>query len=155
MALIIWGRTRCSGCGETLMNGDVIESFTAFVANELDPLYRFNDVAYHLRCLEQQPLGGAALDRMHAVIARVGPGHRACVVCHEQIVDPDDYFGTGFLTGDSGVAANEFNFVQFHVSHFLGWNRAIEFREAMEALFASGSWVGPKIVFDPLPRWVP
>ena len=84
---------------------------------------------------------------------RGGPGSRQCVVCGEEILDPDDYFGTGYLAPEASPVG-EFNFLHLHRSHFHAWSRAAEFRKDVSAFMASNEWDGPSIVFDPDPRFI-
>lgn len=153
MAIVVLGRSQCGGCRRTLEAQDEVVSFSAFVANPLDPLHRFSDAAFHRACFEADALSSRALQRWREVLLRSGPGHRLCAACGGDIVDPDDYFGTGFLTDDRSSAAHEFNHLHLHRAHFNGWAKAAGFRAAIEQLMSSPSWGGPSIAFDPLPRW--
>lgn len=154
MALIILGKSLCSICRKPLMEDDEIVSFPPFAANRRDPLHRFSDAAFHRVCFAAEPLAESAIRRSEEVRAAGGPGDRRCVICGEQIKDPDDYFGTGFLTDDPSNPVFEFNYLQLHRSHFPRWDRATEFRRSVETFIASDLWEGPQIKFDPLPRWV-
>lgn len=154
MALVILEKTPCSTCGKPLMKGQEIVSFSPFVADQRDPLYRFSDAAFHRACFANEPLAEAAIRRSTEVRTRSGPGNRSCIVCDEQIVDPDEYFGVGFLTDDPSSPVFEFNYLQFHRSHFLQWDRAAEFRRLVEEFLSSSASEGPLIKFDPFPQWV-
>jgi hypothetical protein len=153
MALFVLGKTPCQICNRPLMKGDSVVSFSPFVANRRDLLYRFSDAAFHKACFEAEPLAEAAIRRSEDVRTRGGPANRRCAVCEQQINDPDDYFGVGFLTDDPGSLAFEFNYLTLHRSHFFQWERATNFRRAMETFLLLDAWEGPLIRFDPLPRW--
>jgi hypothetical protein len=93
-------------------------SFSPFVANCRDPLYQFSDAAFHRTCFQAHPLAREATRRSEEVRAYGAPGQRRCVVCAQEIMDPDDYFGTGFLTEDATNPVFEFNYLHIHKSHF-------------------------------------
>lgn len=154
MASIILGKTPCPICGKPLQTGEDAVSFAPFVANRRDRLYRFSDAAFHRRCFDQDPLAQEALQRSEEVRKRGGPGHRRCVVCGEEILSPEEHFGTGFLTGDEANPVFEFNHLHLHRSHFDRWDRSAEFRRRIEAFQASEAWEGPMVRFDPMPSWV-
>ncbi|MFO1009198.1 MAG: hypothetical protein U1F29_03965 [Planctomycetota bacterium] len=153
MAIVIPGKSTCAACGDVLETASGIVGFAPFVANRLDPLYRFGDAAFHRSCLERDSLGAAALRRQAEILARSGPGNRECVVCRSQISDPDEYFGCSFLTDDPTEAAFEFNYTQFHRSCFARWDRSAAFRAALERFLGSDRWDGPELAFDPMPAW--
>jgi hypothetical protein len=118
-------------------------------------LFVFSDAALHRRCVHNHPLAGHAL-KQHAEAQEQGkPERRRCVVCGERIQDPDDYFGTGLLTGNPSSKAFEFNYLHVHRSHFSDWARAKTFRSAVEELCSSTAWEGPRIDFEPGPKWGP
>jgi hypothetical protein len=50
MALVLIGKTKCSICEETLMEGDDLVATTHFIADRADPLWRFSDSAMHRKC---------------------------------------------------------------------------------------------------------
>jgi|SRR5262249_14994726 len=50
MALIIFGKSRCSLCGTVLAAGEDLVATTHFIADETDPLWRYSDSGMHRRC---------------------------------------------------------------------------------------------------------
>jgi len=153
MALVILGKTPCASCAKPLQQGENTVSFSPFVANRRDALYRFSDAAFHRRCFDQEPLAEEALRRSEEVRARGGPGHRRCMVCGGEIRAPDDHFALGFLTDDEANPVFEFNYLHLHRSHFDRWDRSAVFRRCIEAFQTSEAWEGPMVTFDPLPSW--
>jgi predicted nucleic acid-binding Zn ribbon protein len=145
MALLVRGVSTCPICGRVIEADDAVVSFPAFVANSKDPLHRFSDASFHERCIEQDPDGRRAQAVAHEVIDRLGPGHRACAVCSEEISDPDDYFTFGYLTSDSDRPAFAFNYVQLHRSHIGSWPELRAAIAALDDLRRSGEWEGPAL----------
>jgi hypothetical protein len=142
MALVIRGKTICRICGKVIGKDDEVAAFPAFVGNQKDPFYRFNDGAFHQSCFEALPESEAFNRRYREMLEHSGPGHRACSVCGEQIMNPDDYFGFGFLTDAANDPLSEFNYVHLHRSHIKDWpvlDRAVRL---IEELNQSGCWEG-------------
>lgn len=154
MALFFSGKTPCAICGKPVHAADDPVLFPPFVQNRRDPLLVFSDAVVHQACLDAHPHGDDALRRVRQILAHTGPGKRRCEVCGEQITDPDDYFGTSYLAPDS-APVSEFNYIQLHRTHFPQWERADDFRRAVDAYLSSDAWDGPTVVFDPLPRFLP
>ena len=63
MALVIRGQTICDLCGEIIAEGDDVTTFPAFVHNEIDPLFCFNDAPFHTECVKKHPIGERAVSR--------------------------------------------------------------------------------------------
>jgi hypothetical protein len=152
MALFFPGMT-CPLCHKPMDSKNDVIMFSPFVANRRDPLYFFSDIVMHRACFDRHDLAEAALQRSHEVYKSSGPGNRRCVVCGNEITDPDDYFGAGHLADDATDPLWSFNYVQLHRSHFKQWERASEFQKLAEKMIASPRWDGPHIVFDPAPVW--
>ncbi len=113
MTLVIGGVTRCSLCERFLGDSGCVEGFTVFVWNELDPLFGFNDAAFHRSCLERDPLGKLAIERQADVRRRLGPGSHQCVVCQKAITSWSDNVAFPYLAADENELS-EFNYLQFH-----------------------------------------
>ena len=152
MAVFVPGMI-CPFCRKAISRSDDIIMFPPFVPNRRDPLYLFNDAVLHRACCEDHPLSKKATVCAEEARSHSRPGNRRCIVCNGDILDPDDYFSVGFLTDDSSSPAFAFNNLQLHRSHFLQWDRAAEFRQAVQQRQESEVWEGPKIIFDPMPRW--
>lgn len=120
MALIARGVTRCAHCEHVLSEGDEVEAFTTFVFNEADPLFRFNDVAFHKRCLEVDPLGTQAQARADEAHRRLGPGSHRCAVCQKEIESWRDNLSFPYLTDQPDNLAS-LNYLQFHRQCLQTW----------------------------------
>src|ERR1044071_7143591 len=91
MSILVRGSSRCPLCGDVIGPDDQAILFPVFVANELDPLWLFNDIAVHEKCIDQHPLGRSALDRLSRYEKAMRLRTRRCAVCGEVITNPDDY----------------------------------------------------------------
>ena len=147
MAIVIRGKTKCALCGTLLRDGDEVISFPAFVANQLDPLWRFSDAAFHSTCFQEDPLAKRVDRRYEEFRNHVGPGHRMCVVCKREITDPDDYFSVGHLTEDPEHPLYCYNYVQAHRSCLPRWSERSQVAKLIAALKNSGAWGGPALDF--------
>ena len=132
MAIVITGHTRCAICDEILKDNEEIGAFSAFIANRLDPLYLFNDAAFHRACFDRHPLAARAT----AIDKRLNENskNRVCSVCHNQITSPDDYFVTGYLSEVGPLA--EFNYLQMHESCLTNWPGCKRFEQALDTAVA-------------------
>lgn len=142
MAIIIRGKTKCHFCGAIIEEGQSVSSFPHFIRNELDPLSVFDDGAFHLDCFHNHPLAGEAEQRYEEILERNGPGKRVCVVCNQQITNPDDYFTLGHLTAERASPLYGYNYTQAHNSCLSDWGELRKVVELIKELQLSGKWRG-------------
>lgn len=145
MALIIRGKTECSLCGRVISESDDVTAFSAFVSNEADELYPFNDASFHKKCFEADPRSATCLAVYNEVRSRLGPDHRACDICGNDIEHYNEHFTVGYLSNDSSSPLNQFNCFQSHLACFAGSSEAARIHEALTAAFRSGELKGPGI----------
>lgn len=143
MALLIRGETTCPICGKVIEEGQPIRAFSAFVADATDELSFFSDAAFHEACFMRHPLSRKADHRWTELVRRTGPGNRFCGVCGREITDPDDYFATGYLTGDENSPLYPYNYTQFHRSHLRQWPQLRVLLHHLDQLQQSRSGWGP------------
>jgi len=110
--------------------------------NEIDPLYPLSDTAGHLTCLSNDPLGRSMLAASEKFLASTGPGKRTCVVCGEEVRDPENYFLIGYLADPACDPFSKFNCTHLHKSHILKWKQADEFLSLARAALIEGKWRG-------------
>jgi hypothetical protein len=141
MAIVLIGKTECVLCGGVLRDGDEVVSFSPFVSNELDPLWKFSDAAFHATCFHEDPLSEKARQRYHELRSHVGPGRRMCVVCKKEIMEPNDYFGVGYLTDDQHPL-HRYNYTQAHRSCLSQWSERSQLSKLLDDFNKSGAWRG-------------
>jgi hypothetical protein len=142
VAIIIRGKTKCGFCGAVIEDGQQATTFGHFVGNESDPLAIFNDGAFHLGCFRNHPLADKAQKRSEELLQRLAPGNRVCVVCNEQIMDPDDYFTLYYLTDNPSDPLYDYNYTQAHSSCLPKWAALRRVSKLVKDLHLSGSWRG-------------
>jgi hypothetical protein len=108
----------------------------------------FSDAAFHQACVDAHPDGDAARKRAAEVREHSSPYGRTCAVCGEQILDPDDYLGFGYLSGDTGLAASGFNYVHLHRSHISGGGISAQLFKRLKsfATLAHGRGTGSQLL---------
>jgi hypothetical protein len=126
MALVQLGVTTCGLCGGPIDALKAWLSFSAFVSNESDPLYRFNDAAFHEDCLDADPLGNVCLSLWSEFLAKRGPDGLPCEVCSEPILHFRDHLSLGLISSDRKSSLYAFNFLQFHRSHVARWSARVK-----------------------------
>jgi hypothetical protein len=139
----------CAICRRPVGEADIV-SFGRFVANAKDPLYAFRDAICHAACVERSPVGQRA--SFMAAEAKLW-AQRKCVVCGRLPQWDADGFHSGMLSSDESAPVSRFNFVFVHRCHFADWGLAAEFTREVSGLMSSAAWAGPKIVFEPAPKW--
>lgn len=139
MALIVRGMS-CALCREPLHDGREIAAMTAFIANQADELYIFNDAAFHRACLESHPLREKALKRYEDVRA-FSRAERICAHCAAPI-DPDHLLAIGHLTDDASDPLFEFNYTVLDERHLLEWDKYSRFEELVGAFQNSSRYLG-------------
>ncbi len=147
MGAVILGKTTCGICGRPLLKGEDVISFSPFVTNEADPIHFFSDRAFHARCFATHPRAVEARGRFNELRSRTAPGCRKCVVCNDEVRDPDDYLSFGYIA-EHPDTLHRLNYLQFHRQHVPEWSDLQAAHKALVDLEASGVWKGPGL------RWL-
>jgi hypothetical protein len=142
MALLLYGKSECPLCGHVINEAEPVYCFPAFVVNELDPCFFFSDAAFHEVCLKQHPYGSDAIISAEEWYSRVGPGKRKCVVCKEEVTDPNDYFLIGRLSGLDADPLHAFNYTHLHKSCIPKWRERLHFINVAKTALTLGVWKG-------------
>lgn len=138
MALIIPGRTTCKLCGEVIDETDDVIAFSAFVPNRDDPLYVFNDSAFHRSCFGKHPLAAQASEINQRLREAWNRPNRNCWHCKQALTDPDNSFATGYISQQGELS--DFNFLLLHRSCIREWEGLRAFQKAIDSTLASGLW---------------
>jgi hypothetical protein len=142
MALLLYGKSKCPLCGHVIKESEPAYCFPAFVVNELDPCFFFSDGVFHEVCLKQHPHGSDAIRSAEEWYSRVGPGKRKCVVCKEEVVDPNNHLLIERLSGQRADPLHAFNYTHLHKSCISKWEERLRFIDLVKATLASGAWKG-------------
>lgn len=145
MAILLRGKARCPICGKVIGEHEGAILFPHFVLNEFDPLHPLSDSACHSACVEREPVGKLMLAAFEQYLANTGPGRRRCIVCNEEVTDPDDYFLIGYLGDPAKDPLGTFNYTHLHKSHISLWEAAAEFLAISKATLAERKWQGPTL----------
>jgi hypothetical protein len=140
MAIVILGKTVCGICKKVITEKDKCLSFSAFVNNEKDPLYFFNDAAFHTKCVKNHKLGDSALRRQSESSKLSNPKSRKCFVCKKSIDNPDDFFAFGFLPSEEFYEILPYKMC--HQSCLKSWEGLQEACDKLTNLQESGKWIG-------------
>lgn len=142
MATILLDKTPCVVCGEAVDESRPFASFPAFVVNENDPIFIFSDDVCHDDCLIGHNLRYVLTERFEEWQANTGPGNRICVVCKEEILDPDDYMMIDHLTSDSSNLISRYNYTHIHRSHIGVWDNLDDVLKNIKIFRESADWGG-------------
>ncbi len=140
MSILVRGSSRCPFCGEVITADDEAMLFPVFVPNELDPLWVFNDVAAHSRCVLAHPLGRQATERLKKYEDAMRAKSRRCAFCGEVVVKPDDYLMIFQLDDDDPL--HDLSLTELHRSHLSLWPHASRLLNELERRRDAGTWMG-------------
>ncbi|MHC4741189.1 MAG: hypothetical protein ACYS8Z_04730 [Planctomycetota bacterium] len=146
MAIVILGKTVCGICGRVIFEEDKCTSFSTFVNNEKDPLFFFNDAAFHTECIKKHELGSCAIKRQNELWKLADPQKRDCFICQKSIDDPDEYFSFGFLPSEEFYEMLPFR--KCHRGCLESWRELQETYEKLAELQESGKWDGKGPVLE-------
>jgi hypothetical protein len=145
MATILLDKTLCIVCGEAINEHRPFVAFSAFVVDENDPIFIFSDSACHDDCLAKHDLVDIATERFREWESNTGPGNRSCVVCKEEILDPDDYIMIDHLSSDD-ICISQYNYTHLHRSHITSWSDLDDALKKIKAYRESSNWGGEYLV---------
>lgn len=121
MALIFIGQSVCPICDCVLQEGEAITGFPAFVPNNKDPIYFFNDEGFHKECVPKHEFGNLALKSVSLYYEKVDYTKKTCLISGELITEFTDYFNTGLLTSDEQNPLYPYNFITLHRKYIKDW----------------------------------
>jgi hypothetical protein len=141
MAIFVPGML-CSISGRAIWSASDAVLFPPFVSNEADPLHIFSDAVVHVDAFRKHPLASQVKARCEELQRRTRSGARKCFICGQEIADPDEYLGLGYLVADESHPLHRFNYAQFHRSCFAQWPERPELIDKLRAFDESGTWRG-------------
>ncbi|RMG10242.1 MAG: hypothetical protein D6731_17840 [Planctomycetota bacterium] len=117
-----------------IQKGQEFKAFSPFISNPRDPLYFFNDGAFHASCFTSQDLAAEAQQRWEEGQSKTGPGNRFCVLCKAEVTRPEDYLCLGHLTSDPSNPLHRENYAQFHRECFRTWDKKEDLAQQLAGL---------------------
>jgi hypothetical protein len=145
MAIHISGM-HCPLCGLPIYHDQEKVGFSAFVANESDPLYIFSGQVFHLNCFHENPLSEQVMNR-YDFSKRLIATNKACFVCKCETSNPDDYLYFPFLTEDKNSFLYGFNHIRIHYSCLPKWSSLSCVYKMLLSQKACGDWKGKALDF--------
>jgi len=137
MSILILGKTTCPLCGDVIERREDAVQFPAFLWDGNDPLAVFNDASLHRPCFDQDPRHREVLALVRELRERTGPGTRKCVVCGEEITDPDDYLMLPPMTRDPTHPLHSVRYTHLHKSHSASWSEVESIIKLLRGLTAT------------------
>jgi hypothetical protein len=107
-----------------------------------DPLYFFNDSAFHIECLNKHPLGKKAIGFQNSYLSKGKPMNQICSIGQNKIKKPDDFVFTGLLTSNENEELYKYNFAAFDRSNIPKWKDRDKFVKEIIKLKAATSNTG-------------
>lgn len=151
MPLIILNQSICPMCKGILKDTDNLSVFQPFVANTNDPLYFFNDRAFHQECITSHPLYMELMQRYRAMGKKcIDMRQRPCDVCHkiltvEEFVK-DDIFTLPYISyGNPDF--ERFDYLYVHSHCIPNYESIQELQNALQQIKDEGWWGGNTIDF--------
>ena len=142
MALLLRGNSKCPICSNVIQQEDDVTVFPHFILNQADALFPLSDAACHSNCVNSDAVGRQMLVATRGYYACTGPGKRICVVCENEVSDPDDYLLIGYLGRSTGDALGRFEYTHLHRSHIHEWKQVDEFLSLAKKAINSDQWQG-------------
>lgn len=131
MAILILGKTVCKICGNIIDNNDKFVSLPAFVFNDCDPLFFFNDSAFHENCFWTHESSKNVTERVERLFKEISSKNRVCIVCKNQIIQPDDYLFLGFITDNTEDDISKYGYTKLHLSCLPKWKDLNNFKKLL------------------------
>lgn len=137
MAIHVPGQP-CSVCGRRIEPGEATILLPPFTSNDADPLFKLSDALAHASCVQRHPeaerLNRRLADFNRARSERV----KRCIVCGQQITNPDYYFTLGYL--GEGEPAQSWNYANFHGACLSRWAELPEVVRWTDQAIERGEW---------------
>lgn len=145
MALFTRGNL-CTLCMLPMERRKEVIIFPHLVSNTHDPLFAFNNNAFHKVCVRKHPWGEMAVKQKQFVHETILPNtKRECVLCEEKVAEPTQLVGTGILTSSQKHPLFKFNWVEAHKGCITHWEELPVLVSELQKFASTGKWAD----FDP------
>jgi hypothetical protein len=103
------------------MPGDDIFHCPPFIPNELDPLFDLNEKIFHMTCFNSYPMAIEAKRRLDELKKHISVNAKVCLVCHQKIDHPNEYFQIPYLVDHPSNTIRSFQYAEFHKKCIKNW----------------------------------
>lgn len=141
MALFIL-EIECALCGQQVINGNDGIVFPAFIMNQADSLYVFNDAVTHKTCFYKHPMYSKMVELLGELNTKITPQKRICGICQERITNPDDYISFTCMSSDKLNPLSLYNFKQYHKSCFVDSEDSQQIKKLISQQEKDKRWIG-------------
>ena len=141
MALFIIG-IECALCGQQVIDRNDGFAFPAFIMNQADPLYVFNDAVVHKACFCKHPMYSKTVELLAELNTKITPQKRICGICQEKITNPDDYISFACMSSDRLNPLSLYNFKQYHNSCFVDSKDSQQIKRLISQQEEDKRWIG-------------
>lgn len=117
---------------------DTLIMFPPFVANLKDPVYFFNDEAFHDACFQTHPLANRALALRE--LFEAATANRLCHISQKPVSAPEGGIFIPLITSDENEELYKFDFMCFDRNNISNWNEREYFIETMNRFKAEDKW---------------
>ncbi len=142
MPFLMPGRTVCKICGKPIEKESEALGLGPIVVNELDPMRLFHDCVFHRRCVEDHPLGPAAI-HWNQIMSRIRLA--PCSACGGSIDRLEDLLPGGLLTSDPDSPLYRFNCLPFHMTCIEMWEDRGALCQGLREAVQEGRMRGPAV----------
>lgn len=140
MAILFINQTDCGICNKKITDLDSFFSFPPFIQNTKDPLYEFNDSAFHLNCLSKHPFGKKAIELAKQYFYSIKPENRKCIVDEKIIENFHDYIFMDVLASSENEKLYQFNFITLNRNNLCKWKDRNSFISIADKFIEDGKW---------------
>ena len=145
MALVN-NKSECALCGKTINTHHKYIAFPAFVGNTIDPLFILNDAIVHEKCFESFAYY-KEMQKIQEIMDSVRKRGYTCMVCKEQIINPDELISFGYITYDQEDPLFELNYKFVHKTCIHNREVFFEYIDRLQQLRDVKKWVGTGIQY--------
>lgn len=125
MAIFIEGM-KCTICDKKILSNESKIMFPPITSDKDSKFFIFSDAVVHTRCFDMHPLKNDLENLLKEIAENSSPSKRICVICKKEIINPDDYFDTSYITDKQEDPLYKYNYKKLHKNCIKDWKEAIE-----------------------------